>query len=296
MNLAYFDTQKLSYNQYFFNEVHPPYFCDPFMSAIIQESEKKKMLPYIKSNFGKLSNREMAKELGIGKTSVNRWCKELDLIVVKDSVNEDFFEAWSQDMAYILGLIFADGNISWDTERSYRALTITAREKDSSHLEKIRSILQSTKPLSYSKKTNSYRLIVNSKKLCEDLMGYGLTPRKSLSVKFPEVPEDYLKHFLRGVIDGDGNVRYVDRPRSPYFEITISSGSRIFLEKMAEAISSIGVYAKVRKVNDNLFILQYSCKRGMALAEWIYQDANLCLSRKLEQYNVALRAREVVLP
>jgi len=279
----------------YFIEVHPSYLCDVNMGAVVQPNEKKKMLLFIKSNFGKLSNREMARELGVGKTAVNRWCQELGLFLEKDSVNEDFFKIWNHDMAYILGFIFADGNISWNPEKSYRALTITAAEKDKNHLEKIRLLIKSTKNLFYSSSTNSYRLIVNNKEICRNLMAFGVTPRKSLSVKFPEIPKKYLKHFLRGVIDGDGNVRYVKRKRSPYFEITISSGSELFLEKFSKSVYSlIEVSAKPRKVSNNLFILQYSCKRGMDLAQWIYQDVNLCLSRKFDQYNAALRAREVV--
>lgn len=259
------------------------------MGAIIQPSDKKKMLPFIKSNFGKLSEREMARRLGIGKTTVNRWCKELGLFVRKDTVNENFFKMWTSSMAYILGYIFTDGNINWEPEKSYRSLTITASGKDMHHLERIRKIMKSTKELLYSKNTKSYRLIVNSKTICMDLMKFGLTPKKSLSVKFPKIPEKFLSHFIRGIIDGDGNVRYVKRKRSPYFEITISSGSESFLKGMATKLSSIGIDGRVRK--QNVFILQYSCRRGLNLAKWIYKDKNLCLDRKFQQYEIALRAK-----
>ncbi len=281
--------------QCIFNKVHPSHYCDYFVGAIIQQSEKKKMLSFIKSNFGKLSNRQIAQELRVGSTTINRWCQELGLFIEKNSVNEEFFKVWTSDMAYILGFVFADGNINWNPLKSYRSLTITASEKDKKHLERMRLLMESTKELLYSSKTNSYRLIINNKAICKDLMGFGLTPRKSLSVKFPNIPRKYLRHFLRGVIDGDGNIRYVQREKSPYFEITISSGSKVFLEKMAEEIYSIGIKGKVRKVSSNVYILQYSCKRGLQLAKFIYnKDSNLCLSRKFDQYAVALRAKEVV--
>ena len=77
------------------------------MGAIIQPNDKKKMLPFIKSNFGKLSEREMARRLDIGKTTVNLWCRELGFVVKKHTVNEDFFKKWTPNMAYILGYIFA---------------------------------------------------------------------------------------------------------------------------------------------------------------------------------------------
>jgi intein-encoded DNA endonuclease-like protein len=264
-------------------EGHPAYLSDinknvrPITihrGAIIHSDDKRRMLPFIKSNFGKISEREMARRLDIGKTTVNRWCKELGFIIKKDAVNEQFFKTWGSEMAYILGYIFADGNINWKPEKSYRALTITASEKDKEHLEKIRLKLKSTKELLYSASTKSYRLIVNNKTICMDLMKLGLVPKKSLSIRFPNIPEKFLRHFIRGIIDGDGNVRYVKRKRSPYFEITISSGSKAFLEKMAEKISQIGINGKVRKNKNKVFVLQYSCRRG-----------------KFQQYKMALRAK-----
>lgn len=278
------------------NEGHPSYLSDlntniP-MGLPISSEKKEKILPYIRLNFGKISEREMARRLNIGKTTVNSWKKEIGLITQKNTVDESFFKSWSDEMVYILGFIYADGNINWNIEKSYRALTITAAAKDKKHLENIRHRMKSTKPLLYSSKTNSYRLIVNNKAICQDLMEIGLTPRKLLTVKFPEIPSKHLKDFIRGVIDGDGNIRYVNRKKSPYFEITISSGSEEFLSSLAEKVKTIGIEAKVRKHSGNTFILQYSCKRGLALARWIYTNKNLCLKRKLKQYEIALKEVE----
>ena len=253
---------------------------------------KIRCLRYIKEKFGKISQREMARRLGIGKTTVNRWSKELGLEVKKNSVNEDFFKKWTHDMSYILGYIFTDGNIAWNPKKSYRSLTITAAERDKDHLERIRLSLHSTKELLYSSLTKSYRLVVANRNICLDLMKFGVFPNKSLSVKFPDVPKKFLNDFIRGIIDGDGNVRYVNRKRSPYFEITISSGSKKFCDALAEKISSVlGIDARVRRIKNNLFVIQYSCQKGLNLAEWIYKDANIFLDRKFQQYDVAIKSK-----
>ena len=261
------------------------------MTNKIDSNKKEKHLQFIKSNFTKMSEREIARRLRIGKTTVNVWCKNLGLVINKNTVNDDYFKIWKPKMAYILGYILTDGNISWNTEKSYKALTITAAVKDKDNLEKIRLELKSTKELLYSKHTKSYRLIVNSKPICIDLMNFGIIPRKSLIVKFPKIPDRFLNHFIRGVVDGDGNVRYVNRKRSPYFEITICSGSREFLDKMSKRILSMGIYAKVRQHKNNVYILQYSCQRGLKLAGWIYKNKNLYLDRKFQQYQLAIKSK-----
>lgn len=149
----------------------------------------------------------------------------------------------------------------------------------------MRKLLSSTKPLLYSPKTKSYRLIAANKELCKKLMKLGIVPRKSLIVAFPKIPNNYLRHFVRGVIDGDGTVRYVDRERSPYFEIRIFSGSRRFLKGLSHAImKEVNIFAKLRLAHENTYELRYTCKRGKILASWIYNYSNIFLHRKFQQY------------
>lgn len=254
------------------------------MNSVVQ-SNKNIFLRYIKENFDTISQRQMAKQLKIGKTTINRWSKEIGLKRLKHTVNEKFFSTFNENASYILGFIFADGNIAWNTDKGYYALTITSSAKDKEHLEKIRTIISSTKPLIYSQKTNSYRLIVNNKKMCKRLMILGVIPKKSLIVRFPKLPSQQLKHFIRGVIDGDGNVRFVQRKKSPYFEITIASGSKSFCDGLVKSIKKhAAIDAQPRKIGKNTYIVQYSCTRGTMLARYIYSGASIFLERKQAQY------------
>jgi len=254
---------------------------------------KEECLLFIQENFGRMSLREMARKLPFGRTSICKWAKELGLFTLKNIVNEDYFTVWNSDMAYILGFIFADGNIAWDLEKSYRALTITAAEKDKAHLEKMRVILESTKPLLHSNSTNSNRLIVNSVKMCKDLMSLGVIPRKSLIKEFPIIPKEYTSHFIRGYVDGNGTVRYNDRKISPYFEISICSGSNKFLEELSKVVElNLGIKCNVKNVRNNVYLLRYTCSKGMQFAKWIYNNQNLCLSRKYKNYEKALNVKK----
>lgn len=255
-------------------------------------SKKEFYLKYIKENFGEISQREMARRLNIGKTTVNNLCKNsLRLNVARPSVNTNFFKKWSPEMSYILGFIAADGNIHWDPNppKCYWCLTITAAEKDKEHLEKIRKIMRSTKELLYSPSTKSYRLIVNNKILCCDLMKLGIKPRKSLTLNFPRIPQKFLRDFIRGIIDGDGNVYYLNRKRSPYFEIRIYSGSEKFLKELKRKIySALEINSPIKNLHKNTYSLRYACRRGIKLANWIYYKSNLYLERKFKEFELAL--------
>jgi len=270
-------------------EGRPTYLSDycvsVFVGAVVSKKVKTQSVAYLKENLGALSQREIARRLKVGKTAVNRWATELGFHPVKHTADENFFDSWTSDSAYILGFIFADGNIAWNLKKSYWTLTITASEKDKAHLEKLRELLKSTKPLLYSPKTRSYRLTVTSKNLCRKLMCLGVKPRKSLTAVFPKIPRHYLADFIRGVVDGDGNVRYVERKRSPYFEITIASGSKSFCRGLVNTIrKKFGIPAKIRKAKGNTFIIQYSCSRGEKLAYCLYSRNGLFLERKHAPY------------
>jgi len=255
------------------------------MVAVVPSELKRQSLPFIKDHFGSISQREIARRLKIGKTTINTWAKELGLVFKKNTVNEYFFDTFDESSSYILGLIFADGCVSWNPEKGYYNLTITASEKDKDHLEVIRELMSSTKPLLYSPGTNSYRLIVNSKNLCLKLMSLGVIPRKTLTAEFPEISSLQMKHFLRGVIDGDGHIRHVERRRSPYFEISISSGSEKFCEGLVASIEkNVGVKTIPRKIGNRCYIMQYSCSRGEKLANYIYSGATIYLNRKHSVY------------
>ncbi len=263
----------------------------------ISLDKKNESLQFIKSNFDRFSQRKMAKMLGLGKTTINRWSREVGLVFKKHTVNETFFDEFNETSAYLLGFIYADGNIAWDPnpKKGYYSLTITASAKDKSHLENIRNLLSSTKPLLYSGKTNSYRLIVNNKRLCQRLMDLGVTPRKSLTVQFPQfIPKEHLPHFLRGVIDGDGTVSYFNRKRSPYFRVMIASGSMDFCLGLVQAIrSNVGIIAKIRKVpTSNTYIVDYSCYRGEKLAGYVYFNASIFLKRKHLEFEKLLEVRK----
>lgn len=252
---------------------------------------------FIKTNFYKMSQRKIAKILGIGKTTVNQWSQSIGLAFKKHTVNDDYFKHWSVDMAYIFGYICANGSIAWDIKKGYYTMSITAAEKDKIHLEKIRKIIMSSNPLLYAKTTKSYRLIVNSKILCRQLIKMGVIPRKSLVLKFPNVPKNYLKDFILGYVDGDGSLRYFNRKRSPYFELSICSGSFDFIASLKKIIAQqVGVESNISKTKNECYLLRYSCTRGLKLAKWLYSNSYFYLARKFNKYQMALRPRKDLAP
>ncbi len=149
-------------------------------------------------------------------------------------INENFFAKWSPKMAWVLGLLFTDVFI--------RPFSIAIWSMDREILEKIKNALGSTNPIgitpqSYDKSKHIHTFAFYREKLMEDLNKLGLHRRKSLNMMFPKVPEEYVRHFIRGCWDGDGSIFY---ERSKLVGSYIS-GSKKFIETLVQELYKIGI-------------------------------------------------------
>lgn len=84
-------------------------------------------------------------------------------------------------------------------------------------------------------------LDINRENIANDLRNLGLHQKKSFTIKFPNVPEDMLRHFIRGCWDGDGGFKLHNGIATAYY----TSGPKCFVEKIAECLFQSGVYRKV---------------------------------------------------
>ncbi|WP_142247910.1 hypothetical protein [Alkalihalobacterium alkalinitrilicum] len=69
----------------------------------------------------------------------------------------------------------------------------------------------------------------------------GVSANKSLTVPFPEVPEEFLPSFVRGVIDGDGWVQKTG------YVMNVTSGSLLFSEGLLSVYQSWNLRSEITK-------------------------------------------------
>jgi predicted DNA-binding protein YlxM (UPF0122 family) len=199
-------------------------------------------------------------------------------------INEDFFGSWSFEMAYVLGLIITDGCIS-------RTGTVSLCVIDKDLLEKVKKTIGLSHKITQSKHQKGlYCLRFSREKLVKDLEKLCVVPKKSLIVKFPEVPQAYLSDFIRGVFDGDGSVFFDKRrPRFP-LRSKFVSGSKDFIEGLQRALEGLGmakrtIYEQKTK-NGTSYMFIYDHKDSAKLFEILYKNAQngLFLERKYRRF------------
>ena len=155
-------------------------------------------------------------------------------------VDENFFKCINtEEKAYILGFICADGHIEKDR------LNITVSIKDRDILEKIRYAMHSNHPIKEVQRTNPYKktnrenlilseLMIGSVELVKPLFNMGLTTNKTYTLNgdiLKYIPKYLIRDFLRGYFDGDGNVFFGRRYSSGYKYNVNICGNEDFLLK-----------------------------------------------------------------
>jgi hypothetical protein len=188
--------------------------------------------------------------------------------------NEQYFKTWSNDMAYFLGFICADGHIA--THRNM--LSIQLNTKDLHILENFKVFLNYDGKIYFRKDLPSANLWVISKQITQDLMNFGLTRHKSQELKWIEqIPEQYVSHFVRGYFDGDGHVGLAQDSNPNKKKIICKLVSTLpFIERLKKEFEKI--YGKeIGSIKDNgsYFELYYSGQQSaIKFLEWIYTDSN----------------------
>lgn len=164
-----------------------------------------------------LSMNAIAHEIGCCPATVRRKLIENNIEIrdnncyKKKQIDETFFECIdTEEKAYILGFIYADGYVTGTK------FGIKQCKKDCEILEKIKRALKSNHKIGFYINKNGYvsgneycSFIVDRRKMVNDLISLGVCENKSKILEFPnygQVPQELMKHFIRGYFDGDGSV------------------------------------------------------------------------------------------
>lgn len=202
--------------------------------------------------------------------------------------NHHFFKKWSEEMAYILGFITADGHIR-KNNYSYK-LSFSIHEKDKDILEKINGILAPNNKLSYNKKEKMFYLSFASPHIYNDLLKLGITPLKTFKVTPPKIPKKYIRHYLRGYFDGDGCIYIGKRSdmikQFPGVRIIGNLEMTEYIRKTFGGITNSKLkvhitYSEYKKPMGNLY---YTSKNAIKILDFLYKNSNIHLDRKFKKY------------
>ena len=168
--------------------------------------------------------------------------------------NQNFLsELNSPEKAYFLGLLYSDGCVYKNKDWESYNIMFGQSEINKDIVYKINNLLDSDYPVATTLKGSKlfYRIDLKSKQMFEDLQRLGVEPNKSLTCTFPNINEDLMPHFIRGLFDGDGCVWNGKRK---IMKVKDSSNSSGFRERIVHNVkfTYTGNYEFVNALQDQL--------------------------------------------
>lgn len=202
--------------------------------------------------------------------------------------------------AYLLGILFADAKprirvrARGDKEQKvYEGLEYIVGSRDVWVLERLKSLLGSAAPIKEVTATLTHRnqerrytnrsLIVYSTRLSRDLEKLGLVPgRTTQNVALPKLQRELVRHFIRGLIDGDGWITRNDNVRDPL------KGWGCGICGSLAVIACVMLYAEahglraptISRNGTNGLKVQWSGVQAIWMIELLYGPDDLALPRK----------------
>lgn len=213
-------------------------------------------------------------------------------------IYENYFDKIdTEEKAYFLGFLYADGCNYNKTS----TISIGLQEEDRPILDRFSKLINSDRPLSFRKscnpkRKNEYKMNIISKHISEQLIKLGCTPRKSLTLTFPnneQVPYYLIRHFIRGLWDGDGCLSYGFYGKNSTLNCRPLLVSTVYVCESIKEILLIEL-----DINSSIIRPRYSVikdtttrqlsingnKQALSLLDWLYKDTAIYLERKYKNY------------
>jgi DNA-binding CsgD family transcriptional regulator len=201
-------------------------------------------------------------------------------------VNDHFFDTLTPESAWVLGLIYGDGHVRNNAEHYQYMVYLAGSEEVCRKVAKL--IGHERGPAPHNQGANCWVLKWSSRRMVKFLEEtYGVSGNKSKRLRLPNLPEELMGHFLRGLWDADGHWAQPKPTHSLFTVLTTASIGMV--EDLSELLSSKGIETKswsgTTTLNDKDYatntvrLRSYPTKK---FAKWLYEGsyAEMECSRK----------------
>ena len=245
-------------------------------------------LEQFKKDYDELTIQEMVNKYKLNPKTIWSYVTKLGVNRLKGSkrkykVNDNYFSIGNNcpNKYYILGLIYTDGNLPIKNKNAFIISNV-----DKQLLEDIKEELGYTGKITteYHKKFNKYiyKLQITSPKIRKDLESLGLNPNKTFDLKFPNIPKEYLRDFIRGLWDGDGSVMTpLTRQRtSKMLSSSFVCASESFINDLLKLLPTKKKVVNKRQRKTILYSISFRGFDSLRIKEFLYYENCLCMKRK----------------
>lgn len=215
---------------------------------------------------------------------------------IKYTIQSDYFSVIdTEQKAYILGILYADGCVS----KKNNSVSITLQTRDEALLSDLKLALNSTHPIKKYPTFSTFTF--TNKQIHKDLINWGCVPAKSKILKFPSfLSSELLSPFLRGYFDGDGSIsnymsktNHKNRTKQTNINVvncSITSSADFISNCMTIVKKEVAINCKAtiphkdRNTGEILTLNFYGKQQIKKFLDYIYKDATIKLQHKYNKY------------
>lgn len=188
---------------------------------------------------------------------------------------------WNPALAYAVGLLTTDGNLSPDGRH------IDFTSKDVALIETFKQCLNLTNRITIKFSglgVMAHHVQFGDVVLYQWLLDIGLMPNKSKIIGALSIPDAFFFDFLRGHLDGDGTIKNFSDPVYPNSErlyVSFCSASRIHLEWLQGRIENLLSIDGFLQDGNRESTLTFAKQDSIRLLRAMYHSSDIpCLKRK----------------
>ena len=254
----------------------------------------KEQVEFLKLNYNKMKYSEIADLFGLTERQVRGKINSLGLSKTRKFNKQYFKEINTNNKAYWLGFIYADGYIIRNTKSRNYELGIELNKKDVALLQLFNKELGNVHEITfkhgqkyfngYNYETDSCVIRVYSKEIVNDLMSLNVMQDKTNKKDFPICNNEYFFDFLRGFMDGDGCI-YINSNKN-LLNVHFTNSNISFLEYLNNEIKNrLCIEGSIYKETEKKYKLFYFRQDDVKiLLDEIYKNCSTKLERKYLKY------------
>ena len=243
----------------------------------------------------RISTAAIGKKFNVTDHTVSSYLKSLGCNVSRKRsrtpILSNYFEKIdTQNKAYFLGLIAADGSV-FQCNKGKIVFSISLIDKDLLDLLSIEicgsdKLVREVKRKYRDGSSKMYEIKFSDEIFTNNLISNGILINKTFTLDFPNIDEEFISHYIRGYLDGDGTVY-----KSSGKLFIAFYGNKIFIPKLRDYLFNNNIletkYAIIDRGN-HCSIHISSKKSNLSMYNYIYNNSNIYLKRKKSIFDFAL--------
>lgn len=205
---------------------------------------------------------------------------------VPSKTDQHLFENVTTEIeAYVVGLITADGSV---TKRGSISLDMVSSDEQLFCEINKRLYNNTGHMFQYGMgkwhKIPMTRLNINGKQICKNLSNFGIVPNKTylLNSIYYFDDKELMRHYLRGLFDGDG---VVSKGKSKYLGLGYCAHSKDFVSSFQSFLCNELNLSKNKLFNTGgCWDCRWTAKKDVeSIYHYLYDNSTICLQRKKDK-------------